>query len=287
MNAVLGSLAVVTGYSFYEPYRYRVRVLDVPLGPAGPSYDVLHLSDTHMAQHDRKLARFLEEVPEALGAEPDLIVGTGDFIEDDEGIAPFLDSVRSLSARYGSFYVLGSHDYYRSAGPAYTKYFTGGHGAPRAKRARTDDLEVGLKEQGWKPLSNATEIVETSQGRVRLSGVDDPYLDRHRTDHIERTGEDFAIGLVHAPDVVSEWLLRGFDLVVGGHTHAGQVRFPVIGAVVTNSSLPTALAGGLHRVGRGWLHISPGLGTGKYSPIRFGCRPEITLLRLRPRSSSV
>jgi predicted MPP superfamily phosphohydrolase len=87
---------------------------------------------------------------------------------------------------------------------------------------------------------------------------------------------------MHAPDVVSEWFLTGFDLVLAGHTHGGQVRIPGIGALVTNCSLPTALAGGLHRIHGGWLHVSPGLGTGKYSPIRFACPPEATLLHLEP-----
>jgi predicted MPP superfamily phosphohydrolase len=75
-------------------------------------------------------------------------------------------------------------------------------------------------------------------------------------------------------------LLAGFDLVLGGHTHAGQVRIPGVGALVTNSSLPAALGGGLHRIGSGWLHVSPGLGTGRFAPIRFACRPEATLLVL-------
>ena len=137
-------------------------------------------------------------------------------------------------------------------------------------------------------LVNRTHLLESPHGRIRLAGVDDPYIRRHNTDHIERSDDDvLAIGLVHAPDVVSEWLLAGFDLVVAGHTHGGQVRVPGIGALVSNCSLPNALAGGLHRIGPGWLHVSPGLGTSKFAPIRFACRPEATLLRLRPESDAV
>jgi predicted MPP superfamily phosphohydrolase len=116
---------------------------------------------------------------------------------------------------------------------------------------------------------------------VRVAGVDDPYLGRARTGHLHRAPDDVvAIGLMHAPDVVSAFVLAGFDLVLAGHTHAGQVRLPGIGAVVTNCSLPTGLAGGAHRVGDAWLHVSPGLGTGSFAPIRFRARPEVTLLRL-------
>jgi predicted MPP superfamily phosphohydrolase len=133
------------------------------------------------------------------------------------------------------------------------------------------------------PLTNATEVVDSPAGRIRVSGVDDPYIGRHRTEHISRAaGEVAAIGLMHAPDVVSNYALHGFDLVLGGHTHAGQVRLPWLGALVTNCSLPAALAGGLHGVGAAWLHVSPGLGSSRYFPFRFLARPEATLLRLVP-----
>jgi predicted MPP superfamily phosphohydrolase len=115
--------------------------------------------------------------------------------------------------------------------------------------------------------------------------VDDPYLGRHSTSHIARAeGECAAIALVHAPDVVSEWALNGFDLIVGGHTHGGQLRLPGWGSLVTNCRLPNALSQGLHRIGHTWLHVSPGLGQSRFSPIRFWCRPEATLLRLVPGS---
>jgi hypothetical protein len=71
---------------------------------------------------------------------------------------------------------------------------------------------------------------------------------------------------------------------VAGHTHGGQVRLPFIGALVTNCSMPTRLARGLARLGRTYLHVSPGLGTGKYAPFRLLCRPEATLLELSPRA---
>jgi predicted MPP superfamily phosphohydrolase len=87
---------------------------------------------------------------------------------------------------------------------------------------------------------------------------------------------------MHAPDLTSEWALEGFDLILAGHTHGGQVRVPFVGALTTNSSLPNRLACGPFRVGGAWLHVSPGLGTGPYSRIRFNCPPEATLLELAP-----
>jgi uncharacterized protein len=141
-----------------------------------------------------------------------------------------------------------------------------------------------LRAKGWTALTNATELIDDGATRIRIAGVDDPYIRRHRTGHIARAAEDaLAIGLVHAPDVVSDWILAGFDLVLAGHTHGGQVRLPLVGAVVTNCALPAALAGGLHAIGDGWLHVSPGLGSGRFAPVRFNERPEATLLQIRPQ----
>ena len=283
LRAALGGAAALGAYSFYEPYRFKLASLEVPVAPPVPPLTVLHLSDLHLTARRRALARWLEELPSKLGERPDLVVATGDLIEDGTGIEPAIRALSAFDATLGRFYVLGSHDYYESAGPRYSKYFTGTREVPRASLVDTATLEPGLEGAGWVPLTNATEIVDSPAGPIRVSGVDDPYIGRHRTDHISRAANEVAaIGLMHAPDVVSNYALHGFDLVVGGHTHAGQVRLPWLGALVTNCSLPAALAGGLHQVGATWLHVSPGLGSSKYFPFRFLARPEATLLRLVP-----
>ena len=208
---------------------------------------------------------------------------TGDMLEDDSGIEPALVALEGLEARIGRFYVLGSHDYYQARFKLPTRYLTGKRTTQLAPRADVDRLEAGLAAQGWRSVSNHSAIVEGSSGPIRVAGVDDPYLGRHRTEHIRRAADEvFAVGLTHAPDVVSEWALSGFDLVVAGHTHGGQIRLPLLGALVTNSTLPAKLAMGTHRVGGAWLHVSPGLGSSKYTPVRFLARPEVTLLELVP-----
>ncbi len=82
----------------------------------------------------------------------------------------------------------------------------------------------------------------------------------------------------------------GFGLVMAGHTHGGQLRVPGVGALVTNCDLPTRQARGLSTWSSGgreaWLHVSAGLGTSPYAPVRFACRPEATLLTLVERPST-
>lgn len=275
--------AGLAAYALYEPYRYRLVTHELAVRWVGPPLDVLHLSDTHLSPKDTKLMAFLKGLPDRLPKMPDLVLATGDLIQGDEAIDPLLESISGIEARYGRFYVFGSHDYYVSSGPSYTKYFSNDKVMRRAIATDWERLEEGLQTKGWIALTNSEHTLDLNGAAVRVAGVDDPYLERHETAHIHRsTEDDLAIALAHAPDVVSEWILNGFDLVVAGHTHAGQVRLPFAGALVTNCSLPSALASGPNRIGAGWLHVSPGLGTGRYSPIRFLAQPEATLLRLLP-----
>jgi predicted MPP superfamily phosphohydrolase len=278
--AVLCAAAAVS-YPLIEARWYRLNRLRVPVERDVGRLSILHVSDIHHTDARARVVRFLRSVPQHVGR-PDIVIATGDLIEDDSGIEPITAALNMLEARYGRFYVLGSHDYYQSRFQSYTKYFSSKRDAPPVKRADTALLERKLQDGGWVSLMNRTELIDTAAGRIRVAGVDDPYLDRDTDTHIQRSsGERFAIGLTHSPDSISRWMLTGFDLVLAGHTHAGQVRLPGVGALVTNSDLPSALAGGLHRIGAGWLHVSPGLGTGRFAPIRFNCRPEVTLLEVQ------
>ena len=105
---------------------------------------------------------------------------------------------------------------------------------------------------------------------------------------------DLRVGVAHAPylRVLDQYARDGYDLTFAGHTHGGQVCLPFKGAIVTNCDLDTARAKGLHRhpadsrpgdPDSSWLHVSAGAGTSPYTPVRLCCRPEATLLTLRPQ----
>jgi uncharacterized protein len=285
MMACAGAAA----YAAWEARAYRTAETVVPVAPGAPSVTILHLSDTHMTASKPKMVGFLEHLPDTLGEVPDLVIATGDMIDDDSGIDPLVKSLSGIRAKLGRFYVLGSHDYFQSTVRGFLhgfkKFFSGPRQPLRIKRADVGRLEEGLRSDGWVALGNTTEFVTTGAGRIRLTGMDDPFLDRHRLDHVVRTPDDvLALGVLHTPEWLSLWANEGYDLVLAGHTHGGQVRVPFVGALVTNCSLPAALARGLHKVGNTWVHVSPGLGTSKFSRIRFLCRPEVTLLKLGPVS---
>lgn len=282
---MLGIGAALGVYAFVEPYRFRLQRHVLRVRSGAPRLTILHVSDAHLtgSRRDRARVRFIRSLPSRLERMPDLVLVTGDMIDDDSGIEPAMAALEPLRARLGCFYVLGSHDYFQARFKPPTRYVTGNRGLQHAPRADVPRLESGLAAMGWISLTNRSEVFGTPDGRIRLAGIDDPYLNRHRTDHLRRAPDEaLAIGLMHAPDVVSEWALAGFDLVVAGHTHGGQVRLPGVGAIVTNSDLPAALAMGARQIGSTWLHVSPGVGTSKYTPVRFLTRPEATILDLSP-----
>jgi predicted MPP superfamily phosphohydrolase len=130
--------------------------------------------------------------------------------------------------------------------------------------------------------------------RLAFAGVDDPHL---RYDDLASVAgpadpdADVRLGVAHAPylRVLDQYAADGYDAILCGHTHGGQLCLPFNRALVTNCDLERARASGLHRhpaasapgdPGSSWLHVSAGAGTSPYVPVRFCCRPEATLLTL-------
>jgi predicted MPP superfamily phosphohydrolase len=142
-----------------------------------------------------------------------------------------------------------------------------------------------LSADGWRDLDNVRALVELDGTSIELVGLHDAHIDRADFRLLPRRHpERLGIALMHSPDSAPEAAASGYDLVFAGHTHGGQVGLPLVGALVTNSALPPRLASGLIRMAGAWLSLSPGLGTSKYAPFRFWCRPTAIWLELRPKA---
>jgi hypothetical protein len=129
--------------------------------------------------------------------------------------------------------------------------------------------------------------VEVDGLPVELLGLDDAHIHWHDLRVAPRSApERFGFAVMHSPDSAPETAALGYDLLVAGHTHGGQVCLPGVGALVTNCALPPRLVSGLIRMGGSTLYVSPGLGTSKFAPFRFACRPEATVLELHPRPAA-
>jgi predicted MPP superfamily phosphohydrolase len=281
---VLGACCVLWGI-FVERRRYRLvrRRLDIlPADAPGP-ITVLHLSDLHFVRHDPGKAAFLAGLPSA-----DVTVVTGDFLAEPEAVETTVAAVRAARGRLASWFVLGSNDYYAPKPLNYFAYFRGARRPRHAQRGRPDDLIAQLVADGWQDLTNVRRDVELNGSRIELLGLDDAHIARHDLRVAPRQAPDrFGFAVMHSPDSAPETAALGYDLMVAGHTHGGQVCLPITGALVTNCSLPARLVSGLVRMGGSVMNISPGLGTSKYAPFRFFCRPEATMLELYPRTGGL
>ena len=279
--------AACVGYGILvERDWYRLRRERVEaLGPGQPSLTVLHLSDLHMTAADTRRMAFLER----LAAEPvDLVVLTGDMLGEPAGLGPVLESLGRFRPRLGAVAVLGSNDYFAPRFLNPLAYFAG----PSSRRRRSAppnpwrDLVQGLEAQGWTVLANRRGQL----GDVEVAGLNDPHIRRDDLDvPVPADGEArprLRLGVVHSPyrRALDAFAGNGYDLVLAGHTHGGQVCLPGVGALVTNCDLPRDQVRGLSRWGSSWLHVSAGLGTSKYAPFRFACRPEASLLTVVSRA---
>ena len=277
--AVAGAACVGYGIlverDWYRLRRQRVEALE----PGQPPLTVLHLSDLHMTASDARRVAFLER----LAAEPvDLVVLTGDMLGEPAGLGPVLDALGRFRPRLGAVAVLGSNDYWAPRFRNPLAYFMG----PSSRRGRSSprnpwrELVEGLEARGWTVLSNRRGQL----GDIELAGLDDPHIRRDDPATAVPVNGDarprLRLGVVHSPyrRALDAFAGNGYDLVLAGHTHGGQVCLPGVGALVTNCDLPRDRVRGLSRWGSSWLHVSAGLGTSKYAPFRFACRPEASLL---------
>jgi predicted MPP superfamily phosphohydrolase len=280
-----GALCVAWGV-LIERRWYRVvrRRLDIlPAEGAGPdSLMVLHLSDLHFVANDRRKSAFLAHLPRA-----DVTVVTGDFLAEPGAVETAVAAVRPNRGRIASWFVLGSNDYFVPKPLNYLKYFRTERKPRAARVGRSRELIAQLEAEGWEHVRNVRRELELAGLPVELLGLDDAHINWQDSRAIPRAApERFGFAVMHSPDSAPETAACGYELIVAGHTHGGQVCLPFVGALVTNSSMPRRLASGLIRMGSSIMYLSPGLGTSKYAPFRFFCRPEVTLLELRRRAGA-
>jgi predicted MPP superfamily phosphohydrolase len=287
-SATLGVATV--GYAAgIERNRWTLRTATVPaLSESERPLRVLHVSDLHMVPGQAAKQRWVAALAEL---EPDLVVDTGDNLAHPQAVPAALRALGPLLDFPGVF-VFGSNDYYAPKPKSPVRYLTRSRKRIRGRALPWRDLRAALLEHGWADLTHLRRTVDAGGMQVFAAGVDDPHLHRDRYSEIAGSADTSAalrLGIAHSPEprVLDEFANDGYDLVLAGHTHGGQLRIPGYGAVVTNCGLDRTRARGVSRWGEHtWLHVSAGLGTSPYAPVRFACRPEASLLTLVPRPTS-
>ncbi|HEY6596691.1 MAG TPA: metallophosphoesterase [Asanoa sp.] len=288
LSAGLAAGAAAFAYaSLVERNMFTLRRYEVPvLVPDAEPLRVLHLSDLHMMPDQRRKQRWVASLA---ALDPDLVVVTGDNMAHPDAVSGVLRALQPLLDVPGAF-VFGSNDY---RGPVWRNplsYLLPEREYVQGVELPFDELRSVLVGAGWADLNNARTSFKAGGRLVEVVGVDDPHVSRDDYGLAAgpaSTSADLRLGLTHSPEpyVLDAMAADGFDLLLAGHTHGGQVRVPFYGALVTNCGLPRSMARGLHRWpdSSAWLHVSAGLGTHPTAPVRFACPPEASLLTLIPR----
>jgi uncharacterized protein len=220
-------------------------------------FTLLQISDIHADMSEGALRRLVELVP---GLDYDLCVLTGDYRGPTFG--PYEAALAALqrlrSGLRGPVYgVLGNHDTIR--------------------------MVPALEEMGIRMLLNECEPLSRGDETIYLAGIDDAHY--YRVDNIEKAAGDiphggFSILLSHTPEIYRQAAHAGFDLLLGGHTHGGQICLPGSFPITLSSVLPRYMGAGAWKYHDMTGYTSVGAGT-VIVPVRINCLPEITLHHLR------
>ncbi|WP_396021986.1 metallophosphoesterase [Corynebacterium falsenii] len=297
--AGLGTLAAAN----HEITQFRLHHVEVPLLEPGSlpddweSFRILHVSDFHMLANQTAKQRWISQLDDL---DPDLVINTGDNLGEAEGVPGVLNALGPLLDRPGVF-VFGSNDYFAPRPVNPFIYLLGKKRKPSSVELPWKGMRAAFIERGWFDATNTRvefaidpEATGSLSGapklKLAIAGVDDPHHDLDDYDAIAgppNPDADLAIGLSHSPEpaVLDRFAADGYQLVLSGHTHGGQLCLPGGRAIVTNCGIDRTRVAGLSRwTERMWLHVSNGLGNSKYVPFRTFCRPSATLIHVTEKT---
>lgn len=233
------------------------------LPPTLDGFTILHLSDLHFTGLVAK-AYFQEVVQIANDLTPDLVLLTGDLIDNPACLDWIPDTLGRLRGRLGCYFILGNHDLEVGS---------------QMVRATCD--EAGLIDLGGRWVE-----LQTGNGNIVLAGNELPWLtpaaDLEQAPPPANQGGPLRIALTHSPDQMPWAQRHDVDLLLAGHLHGGQIRIPFLGPLVSPSWHGVRYASGVFHSPPTLMHVSRGV-SGEV-PLRLNCRPEITKLTLHSDS---
>jgi predicted MPP superfamily phosphohydrolase len=280
--------------TFGEPYRPVFRRHRLTVTRAWPAVSIVHISDLHVRSSDLRLFRSQKAALQTLA--PDVLCVTGDMCEKVADIHLVIDLLKTVSPRLGTFVVLGNHEHnaplplrLREQHARGWRKLLGRAMRVAAPRLRSDGDDEGhamadaLTDAGITVLHNAGQRIVANGQSLWIAGCDSAWAG-HADMQAAMRGrrpDEACLALIHEPDLAFEAQEHGADLILAGHTHGGQVRFPFFGALYTLRMDPRILiAAGFQTIEAGLLHITSGMG--HTIPLRFRCPPEVVWLECTP-----
>lgn len=267
--AFLFIIGICLVYAYYEARSIHLRTYvfsheDIPQSFDGKT--IVFLTDIHAdSGFGREDLKALVDSVNKL--HPDIILMGGDYVSCTKYIDTFLDEISKLKAKDGVYAVLGNHDHWSGA----------------------DRIAMGLKKSGIRMMDNQSCWVRSGTDSIKIGGVGDWWCDETRIESTvdDISEKDFCILLSHQPNFVDELKSDKIDLILSGHTHAGQITLFGFWAPVMPGQFSPNLITSKHEYRYGWmkkedtqLYVSSGIGMGGV-PFRFFAHPEVVLIRLK------
>ena len=263
---------------FIEPNILLVKRQPIILNKLNQSISIALISDTHVGPYVNK--KFIEKMVKKIDkARPDLVLFAGDyFIEDEfEKYENYLDPLADLAKKYPVYAVLGNHEYGLAYNTHAFVYQSDNHEAIAQK----------LRSLGINILINETADLQIKNNTVHLIGNDELWLvSAKRQKRLmglinESKKEQLNIVLAHNPDLIYELPSDKVDLFLAGHTHGGQIRLPIIGALGdAMTKLPKKFYKGLSLWDGIRMFVTSGIGQSGFN-VRFFNPPQVDLLEIK------
>jgi len=254
----------------FDTKEYTIESSDVPSGFDG--IKIVHFSDLH---YNRAIT--LEKVKSIVSEinliKPDIVVFTGDLIDKDvtltsDDYSKLSNVLGKINSKYGNYAILGNHDYQNQ-----------------------ENVIKVFENSGFKYLDNEYDIIYNNLNEeIFIGGINTV---SYNLDDIEKTlsylsennSVDYKIVLVHEPDISDE-IVKDYsvNLILAGHSHNGQVRLPIIGAIYT-PPYSKKYYDNYYNLDGTSLYISSGIGVSTVN-YRLWNRPSINFYRLNKEASS-
>lgn len=263
-GAVVGAGLLAGGYAWQgepnwlEVTRRELLLAELPSAFAGTR--LVHFSDVHLGfnKDAKDLARLTKHIIEE---QPDLICFTGDIVDSyAEDLTDSVPILAELEAPLGKYAILGNHDY-----------------------KNTELLTHLLTEAGFRVLRNESYLIKQGGAMIAVAGLDDMLHGKPDPEAAVRDIPDgiFTVLLMHEPDYADVAEAYPFHLQLSGHSHGGQIRLPLVGAPFTPYGSQKYIDGLYYTENKAMpVYVNRGFGE-TLMPLRFLCRPELTVLTLR------
>lgn len=248
----VGILCVL--YGLIEPFFLQITNVRIVSPKVTHPFRLVHITDLHCDGIKRCEDALVQK---ALDAQPDFVVFTGDAVNNQAGIPLFRKVMNQLSASLPVFVVKGNHDF---------------HGTQLWDR---------FGGTGVTMVSGPPQNIVVKGQRVCVAGIDVGNEAAMNSVFDSISPDDYSIFLYHYPDAIGPASAHKMDLYLAGHTHGGQIRLPLYGAIITNSASGKKYEAGAYEVGKTDMYVGRGVGM-MGIPVRFLATPEMTVIDVAP-----